>query len=56
VVAQKQNLPFFIDKNWQYLPFVFSMISVDLSRQFLSANNAKTPDTIIGILEEKLRG
>jgi hypothetical protein len=54
-MSPNQNLPFFIDKNWQYFPFVFSMNPVDLIRQFLSANNAGAPDTIISILIGKLR-
>jgi hypothetical protein len=55
VVAQKQNLPFFIDKKWQYLPPVFSMNSEDLSHRFWPAKNVTAPDTIIGSLKEKLR-
>jgi hypothetical protein len=32
------------------------MISGNLSQQFLSAERARSPDTIIGILRKKLRG
>jgi hypothetical protein len=50
-----QNFPTLIDKNRQNLSPVCSMISVGLNRQFLPVEEARAPDTIIGILKKKLR-
>jgi hypothetical protein len=55
VTPKRRNLPTSNNKNCQKYFAIFAMNSMDLDQHFLALERARSPNTIIGILREKLR-